>query len=147
MTDEQTPPAQNITPEMFREMVKDRSDEEILTAVRGNEEALLDGIFDAMRQAFDPSKAASQSAIIQYDLDTPRGLVNYQLKIDDGTCTVEKGTSAEPRATMAMNLPNFVRLMAGVLDGMSAFTSGRLKISGDLMFPQTMAGWFKQPGG
>ncbi len=46
---------------MFRAMVQDRSDAEILTAVKGNEEALLDGIFDAMAKAFDPSRAAGQS--------------------------------------------------------------------------------------
>jgi putative sterol carrier protein len=146
MTDEQAPSAQDITPEMFREMVKDRSDEEILTNVKGNEEALLDGIFDAMKEAFDPSKAAGQSAIIQYDLDTPHGLVNYQLNVDNGTCTVEKGTTGEPRVTMALSLPNFVRLIAGVLDGMQAFTSGQLKISGDIMFSQNVTNWFKQPG-
>jgi putative sterol carrier protein len=99
-----------------------------------------------MRQAFDPSKAAGQNAIVQYDLDTPQRLVSYQLNVDSGTCTVEKGTSGEPRATMAMSLSDFTRLMAGALDGMTAFTSGRLKISGDLMFPQTMVSWFKQPG-
>jgi len=131
---------------MFRQMVKDRSDEEILTSVRGNEEALLDGIFDAMKEAFDPSKAAGQSAIMQYDLDTPQGLLNYQVKVDNGACTIEKGTSGESRVTMAMSLPNFVRLMAGVLDATMAFTSGQLKISGDIMFSQNLATWFKQPG-
>jgi putative sterol carrier protein len=145
MTDEQTPPAQDITAEMFREMVKGRSDEEILTAVKGNEEVLLDGIFDAMKAAFDPSKAVGQSAVVQYDLDTPQGLVNYQLKVDNGTCAVEKGTTGEPRVTLAMSLPNFVRLMAGVLDAMQAFMSGQLKVSGDVMFSQNVGNWFTQP--
>jgi putative sterol carrier protein len=145
MADEQTPSAQDITPEMFREMVKDRSDEEILTGVRGNEEVLLDGIFDAMKEALDPSRASGQSAIIQYDLDTPQGLVNYQVKVNNGTCTIEKGTPGEPRVTLAMSLPNFVRLMAGVLDATKAFMSGQLKISGDIMFSQNLGNWFKQP--
>ncbi len=145
MADEQTPTAQNITPEMFRAMVQDRSDAEILTAVKGNEEALLDGIFDAMAKAFDPSKAAGQSAIIQYDLDTPQGLVSYQMKVDNGTCTVEKGASGEARVTMAMSMPNFVRLMAGLLDAMQAFMSGQLKVSGDVMYSQNVGNWFTPP--
>ena len=146
MADAETPSTQDITPEMFREMVKDRSDEEILTSVKGNEVALLDGIFDAMENAFDPSKAAGQSAIIQYDLDTPAGRVNYQVRVDNGTCSVEKSTAGEARVTLAMSMPNFVRLMAGVLDGMTAFTTGQLAISGDMMFSQTMTSWFTQPG-
>jgi putative sterol carrier protein len=146
MADEQTPPGQQISPEMFRQMVEGRTDEELLAGIQGNEDALLDGIFDAMKEAFDPPRAAGQSAVVQYDLDTPRGLVSYQLQVDNGTCTVGRGTSGEPRATIAMNLPDFVRLMAGVLDAMTAWTSGKLKVSGDLMFTQTMGTWFKQPG-
>jgi len=80
-------------------MIKGGSDEEILTSVQGNEEALLDGIFDAMKEAFDPSSAVGQSAIIQYDLDTPQGLVNYQVKVDNGACTVQRATSGKPRVT------------------------------------------------
>ena len=108
MTGEQTPPAQGLSPEMFRAMIKDRSDEEILTGVKGNEETLLDGVFDAMKGAFDPSSAAGQSAIIQYDIDAPRGIASYQLNVDNGTCTVEKGTNGEPRVTMALNMPEFL---------------------------------------
>ena len=65
--------------------------------------------------------------------------------MDNGTCTVEKGGSGEPRVTLAMSLSNFVRLMAGVLDAMQAFMSGQLKISGDVMFSQNVGNWFKQP--
>ena len=145
MADEQTPSAEDITPEMFREMIEGKSDEEILTSVKGNEGALLDGIFDGMKNAFDPSKAAGQSAIVQYDLETPGGLVSYQIKVDDGTCTVEKSAGGEARVTLGLSMPNFVRLIAGQLDGMAAFTSGQLKISGDMMFTQTMTGWFTPP--
>ena len=125
MADEPTPPTEQISPEMFRQMVEGRTDEELLGTMKGNEEALLDGLFDAMKAAFDPAKAAGQSAVVQYDLDCPQGLVHYQLKVEDGTCSIEKGTSGTPRATIAMNLPDFVRLMAGVLDGMAAWTSGK----------------------
>ena len=147
MADEQAPSAEEITPEMFREMVKGRSDEEILTSVKGNEEVLLDGIFDAMKAAFDPAAAVGQSAIAQYDLDTPGGLVSYQIKVDSGTCSVGKGAPGEARVTMAMSMPNFVRLMAGVLDATQAFMNGQLKISGDVMFAQNVGTWFKQPDG
>jgi putative sterol carrier protein len=89
--------------------------------------------------------AVGQSAIIQYDLDTPRGLVRYQVKVDNGTCSIEKGTSGEARVTLAMSLSNFVRLMAGVLEAMQALMNGQLEISGDVMFSQNVGNWFKQP--
>ena len=140
MVDEKT------TPEAFREMVVGRSDEELLAGIKGNEEAILDGMFDNMKDAFDPSKAAGQSAIIQYDIDTPVGIMNYQMKVDGGVCAVEKGAAINPRVTLAINAPNFLRLMAGELDGMKAFMSGQLKITGDIMFSQNIATWFEPPG-
>ena len=36
-------------------------------------------------------------------------------------------------------LPNFLRLMIGELDGMQAFMSGKLKVSGDIMVSQNIA--------
>jgi putative sterol carrier protein len=36
-------------------------------------------------------------------------------------------------------------MITGELNGMQAFTSGKLKITGDLMFSQNLASWFKGP--
>jgi len=35
----------------------------------------------------------------------------------------------------------------GELNGMQAFMSGKLKVSGDIFFSQSIASWFKQVGG
>ena len=48
----------------------------------------------------------------------------------------------DPRVTLAFNLPNFLRMVTGELNGMQAFTTGKLKISGDMMFSQKLAAWF-----
>ena len=134
-----------MSPEEFKQLFTAKTDEEILTLVKDNEEALLDGMFDGMKAAFDPSKAAGQSAVIQYVIDSPAGEMNYHLNVEDGTCEVLKGTDENPRVTLALNLPDFLRMMTGELNGMQAFTSGKLKISGDLMFSQNLATWFKDP--
>jgi len=137
---------ERMSPEAFQERVKGKSDEELLAGFKGSQEQILHGTFDSMKDAFDPSKAAGVTAIIQYDIDTPNGLMSYQLKVDNGTCSIENGAASDPRVTLALNLPNFVRLMIGELDGMQAFMSGKLKVSGDIMFSQNIASWFKQPG-
>ena len=100
---------------------------------------------DSMQAAFDPSAAGSQSAVIQYAIDSPAGEMNYNLNVADGACEVAKGAAESPRVTLALYLPDFLRMMTGELNGMQAFTSGRLKISGDLMFSQALASWFKDP--
>jgi len=134
-----------MSPEEFKQFFTGKTDAEILTAVKDNEERLLDGMFDGMKAAFDPSRAAGQSAVIQYAIDTPAGEMNYQLNVEGGACELAKGKAENARVTLALSLPDFLRMMIGELNGMQAFTSGKLKISGDLMFSQNLASWFKDP--
>ena len=132
----------NMSPEEFNELFTGKTDEEIQALAQGNEEALLDGVFDSMQAAFNPEAAGDDSAVVQYDIDSRAGEKNYQLKVDEGICTVIKGSVEDPRVTLALNLPNFLRMMTGELNGMQAFTTGKLKITGDMMFSQRIAAWF-----
>ncbi len=133
-----------MTLEEFQEMVKGRSDEEILAGVKGEEDSLLDGLFDGMKDAFDSEAASGQTAVIQYDIETPIGVKSYQIKVDNGICTIMKEGAEKARVTLAMNLPDFIRMMALELDGMQAYMTGKLKIAGDIMFSQNLSRWFKQ---
>jgi len=128
--------------EEFKAMVKGRSDEEILGGIKGNEDSLLDGLFDSMKEAFVPAAASGQAAVIQYDIDTPVGGRSYQISVENGGCAIMKQGTETPRVTLAMNLPNFIRMMAEELNGMAAFMTGKLKISGDIMFSQNLSKWF-----
>jgi putative sterol carrier protein/thioredoxin reductase len=134
-----------MSPDEFKQLFSAKTDEEILALTKGNEETLLDGMFDGMQAAFDPSAAAGQSAVMQYVIDNPAGEMNYQLNVADGNCELVKGPAENPRVTLAFNLPDFLRMMTGELDGIQAFTSGKLKITGDLMFSQVLSTWFKDP--
>jgi putative sterol carrier protein len=67
------------------------------------------------------------------------------LNVEDGVCELAKGPAENPRVTLALSMPDFLRMITGELNGMQAFTSGKLKISGDLMFSQALASWFKGP--
>jgi putative sterol carrier protein len=139
MTDE------TMSAEEFRQLVAGKTDDEILAVTTGNEEALLDGLFESMKAAFDPSAAAGQSAVFQYLIGSPAGEMQYHVSVADGNCEVGKGMADNPRVTLAINLPDYLRMMIGELNGMQAFTTGKLKISGDVMFSQVIGAWFKDP--
>jgi putative sterol carrier protein len=125
------------------ELVEGRSDEEITTSIEElGIDALLDQVFEGMQQAFQPDKAAGQSAVVQWDVNAPDGTHSRTVTIADGTCTVAAGAAESPRVTLTLALPDFARFVAGQLDGMQAFMSGKLKLAGDIMFAQTMQAWF-----
>jgi len=127
----------------LREAIKGKADADILAAAKGNEEAYIEGVLNAMPSVFDAAKAGGQSAIFQYDIDTPVGIRQYQVIVEAGKCTVQKGPAVKAKCTLKCNMPNFLRIMSGELDGQKAFMSGVLKISGDVMFSRNMTIWFK----
>jgi putative sterol carrier protein len=123
-----------------------KSDDEINKALDGQYDKTAAQVFEGMKEHFLPEKAAGQSAVIQYDVKAPDGVHTYQIKVEAGKCEISKGSSGPARVTLALAFPDFLRLVSGKLNGMQAFFSGKLKLSGDMMFAQTMQGWFKQPG-
>ena len=124
-------------------LIEGRSDEEITRGVeeRGVE-GVLDDVFQGMVEAFLPDKAAGQSAVVQYDVTVAGKPHTYQLKIAGGKCELVKGRADAARVTLTLALPDFLRLVAGKLPPVQAFMTGKLKLSGDMMFAQSMQAWF-----
>ena len=125
------------------QLVEGRSDDEITEFVQAaGVDTVLAQIFEGMQQAFNPSKAAGQSAVVQWDVTAPDGPHSWTVKIADGTCTATTGAADAPRLTLGLSLPDFVRFVSGHLDGMQAFMTGKLRLQGDLMFAQQMQAFF-----
>jgi putative sterol carrier protein len=136
------------TIEQLTAAVDSMSDEQLAEATRrqeGGADRVLDQVFEGMRQAFDPAKAAGQAAVVQYEIAAPDGPRSYVMRIAGGQCRIERGAAADPRVTLKLGLADFLRLVAGRLNGMQAFMSGKLKVSGDLFFAQTYQAWFNRP--
>jgi|SRR5579872_1110555 len=135
----------NITnPGDLGKAVDGKTDDEINKALEGKYDSTCKLVFDGMAQRFMPDKAGNESAVIQYDVKAPDAVHTYQLKVAGGKCEVAKGAGGPARVTLALSFPDFLRLVSGKLNGMQAFFSGKLKLSGDMMFAQTMQGWFNQ---
>jgi putative sterol carrier protein len=124
------------------------SNEEINAAVQaqdGGAAKFLDGVFQGMASALNPSKAGSQQATVQYEITAPDGTHNYAMRIADGRCEVERGNAENPRVTIRAALPDFLRLITGKANGVQLFMTGKLKVTGDLFFAQTFQSWFDRP--
>ncbi len=134
-----------MTQEQLGDLIEGRSDDEINEALaQMGADQVLDQIFNEMQNRFQADKAAGQSAIVQWDIAAPDSTRTYQLKVENGTCAVTKGGSEAARVTLGLSLADFMRFVSGKLDGMQAFMSGKLKLSGDMMFAQSMQAWFAQ---
>jgi putative sterol carrier protein len=56
---------------------------------------------------------------------------------------VVEGTHEKPTTTIKMGDEDFVKMISGELKAMAAFTSGKLKVEGDLMKSQLLEKLFK----
>ena len=121
------------------------SDEEITRLVEdAGVEATLDRLFTLMAEAFDPEQAAGRSAATQWEVTAGGKPHTYHLIIDAGTCRTGAGPVPSPRVTMAQELSNFVRFLAGQTNAVTAFMTGKMKVTGDVMFGPTLESFFRR---
>jgi putative sterol carrier protein len=95
-----------------------------------------------MPQAFVADAASGVDVIFQYHI-TGEGGGDWSCKIVDSSCQVEAGVNEKPTCTLEMVAEDFLDMMNGKLGAMQAYTSGALKISGDIMKSQLIEKLFK----
>ena len=119
---------------LLEQAVKGKSDEEIVGFVGmfGGTEQALDTIFEGMRSALNAEKA--QDCVVGYEIAENGTTHRYAVTIAGGAATYEKRDPSDARVTLGMSLPDFLRVIAGDLDGTQAFMAGKIKIKGDMMF-------------
>jgi 3-hydroxy-3-methylglutaryl CoA synthase/NAD(P)-dependent dehydrogenase (short-subunit alcohol dehydrogenase family)/putative sterol carrier protein len=100
------------------------------------------GVFAKMPEAFRPEKAAGVNVVFQFAISGPGG-GDWVVAVKDGTCRVEAGKAEKPTTTIIMADSDFLQLIEGKLDGMQAYSSGKLKVEGDLMKSQLIGKLFK----
>lgn len=126
--------------------MRGRSDNEILAWIErvGGTDAFLEQTFSGMCDAFRADRAAGKSAIIEWDIRTPdRGVVSYQVCVEQGACRADRGHPAQPSVVLDIDMPNFLRLIVGALDSQEAVDSGKLGVSGDLVLASAIRDWFQ----
>ncbi len=99
-------------------------------------------VFAAMPDAFLADKAEGVEVTFQYEI-TGEGGGQWYSVIASGTCEVFEGTHEAPTTTIIMASDDFLALMGGTLNPMQAYTTGKLKIEGDLMKSQLIEKLFE----
>jgi putative sterol carrier protein len=98
-------------------------------------------IFGKMTEAFKPEAAKDVDAVFQYVISGSGG-GNWFVTVKDSKCNVTEGTAEKPTCTLKISDGDFVELITGKLNPMQAFTSGKLKIEGDIMKSQLIGKLF-----
>ena len=88
-------------------------------------------LFARMPETFDAAKAGNMEATVQFDLSGDGG-GQWHVNIANGACAVGEGVTAAPTATIRMDAPDYVKMIKGELNPVTAFMMGQIKVEGDL---------------
>ena len=94
-------------------------------------------IFENMLKTFKADAAAGVDVVFQFSISGAGG-GDWNCVIKNGTCAIEAGMHAKPGCTLKMAAADFLAMMDGRLPAMQAYTSGKLKIEGDIMKSQLL---------
>lgn len=75
--------------------------------------------------------------VIQFNISQP-----HYVTIKGGAATATEGTAPTSDLGITMEDDDFVALMKGELNGMTAFMTGKLQLEGDLMLAQKLSSYF-----
>jgi putative sterol carrier protein len=114
--------------------------QETKTAAAGP--ASVQAVFDHLPGAFQPQAAAGVDVVFQFSISGPGG-GDWYAAIREGACDVQSGVHDRPTTTLKMSADDFVQYVSGKLPAMQAYSSGKLKIEGDLMKSQLVEKLFK----
>jgi putative sterol carrier protein len=101
-------------------------------------------VMERMPSAFIPEKAEGVNAVIQYVL-TGEGGGEWYSSIENGTCAVVEGRTDNPKVTITMDANDYVDLITGRLNAMSAFMTGKIKLGGDFGLASRLTTFFRAP--
>jgi 3-hydroxy-3-methylglutaryl CoA synthase/NAD(P)-dependent dehydrogenase (short-subunit alcohol dehydrogenase family)/putative sterol carrier protein len=101
------------------------------------EQGSVAAIFDNMLDTFKIDAAAGVDVVFQFNISGAGG-GDWHCVIKDSTCAIEAGVHAQPACTLKMTDGDFLAMMEGALPAMQAYTSGKLKIEGDIIKSQLL---------
>ncbi|WP_165874144.1 SCP2 sterol-binding domain-containing protein [Rubrobacter taiwanensis] len=85
--------------------------------------------FDHISRNLDPERARGIKGTYLFDIS---GAGKWTADFRDGEVTIEEGETKEPECTIMAGEEDWLRLVSGELDPMSATMSGKLRMKGDM---------------
>lgn len=138
----------DLTSDRLRRLVDETPTDQLAALAAeqdGGTDGVLDLVFEVYRMSFLPERAADARADFLFEISCVDGTRPYFLSVADATCRVGRGAVAEPTATIALELADFLQMSYGKTNGGVLAMSGRLEVSGDVFAAISFGEWFEPP--
>lgn len=101
------------------------------------------GSFEGLQAAFQPDRAQGVNKSVQFNF-TGREAGAWAASVHDGQFEYHEGTVENPSVTVTVDSDDWLGILRGDINGVSAFMSGKLKAQGDLNLMMQFQNWFAQ---
>jgi putative sterol carrier protein len=99
-------------------------------------------VFDKVPQAFDADAAKGLDAVFQFDITGEGGGI-WNVAVQGGACKVQEGKADAPTVALTMSGDTWLGMVNKQINGIQAFMSGKLKLTGDMLLAQRIPDLFK----
>lgn len=97
--------------------------------------------FSSIESKADTSKITGMTAIFQFNI-TGDGGGEWYVKIANSQVNVTEGKAENPSIVLTASITDWMDIVAGKLNGQTAFLTGRLKIQGDMTLAMKLESLF-----
>ncbi len=104
----------------------------------------IDDVMTRLPEAFVPEKAGDLEASVQFYFTGERQS-EWWAMIEGGACRTGRGEQPAPNVTLTVDGEDYLDLIRGELNPMSAFMQGKLKVSGDVTLALKLTTLFERP--
>jgi putative sterol carrier protein len=105
-------------------------------------ETTIEMAFTGLKRVFQPENTANIDAVIQFVLSGEGG-VEFFATIREQALILEVGRPPSSKVKMSMPAGDFLAMLDGTLSTTDAFTSGKLKVGGNLIYAMKLATVFR----
>ena len=127
-------------------MVRGASDEQLER--RFGSGIVQRGLFAGMARSFDPGAAGGFQGDLVYELARPatgQEPVRWTVAISDGHASARPGETSDPKLKLRLQLADFVRVAAGLVDPAMPLLEGRASFEGDFALVAKLPEMFGAP--
>jgi len=84
----------------------------------------------ALQERFDPAAAQGMREVFQFHFSDAD---DHYVAINDGALDIQQGEHDDPSVSLSMSTDTLKGIMTGDINGMTAFMTGKLKATGNIM--------------